>query len=85
MFNRKKTREVKIGKVKIGGNNQIAIQSMTTTETTDVQATVKQINELEEIGCEIIRVSAPTMESAKALKEIKENALRRQNRIERTG
>lgn len=70
---RKKSREVKVGNVKIGNNNKIAIQSMTTTDTTDVKATVGQINELEEIGCEIIRVSAPTMDAAKALKEIKEN------------
>jgi (E)-4-hydroxy-3-methylbut-2-enyl-diphosphate synthase len=70
---RRKTREVKVGNVKIGNNNPIPIQSMTTTDTTDVQATVKQIKELEELGCEIIRVSAPTMEAAKALKEIKAN------------
>jgi len=70
---RKKTREVKVGNVKIGNNNPISIQSMTTTDTTDVKSTVKQINELEELGCEIIRVSAPTMDSAKALKEIKAN------------
>lgn len=70
---RRKTREVKIGKLAVGGNNPIAIQSMTTTDTIDVKATINQIQELEDIGCEIIRVSAPTMDSAKALKEIKEN------------
>ena len=70
---RRKTREVKVGNVKIGNNNLIAIQSMTTTDTTDVKATVNQIHELEEVGCEIIRVSAPTMEAAHALKEIKKN------------
>src|SRR3989344_5180998 len=70
---RRKSREVKIGNVKIGGNNPIAIQSMTTTDTTNINATVKQILELEEIGCDIIRVSAPTMEAAKSLKEIKAN------------
>ena len=70
---RRKTREVKVGNVKIGNNNLIAIQSMTTTDTTDVKATVNQIHELEEVGCEIIRVSAPTMEAAKALKEIKKD------------
>ncbi|MCH7495644.1 MAG: flavodoxin-dependent (E)-4-hydroxy-3-methylbut-2-enyl-diphosphate synthase, partial [Candidatus Marinimicrobia bacterium] len=62
-----------VGNVKIGNNNKIAIQSMTTTDTTNVKDTINQIYELEEIGCEIIRVSAPTMEAAKALKEIKEN------------
>ena len=70
---RRKTREVKVGNVKIGDNNKIAIQSMTTTNTTDTKATINQINELEDIGCDIIRVSAPTMEAAKALKEIKRN------------
>lgn len=57
----------------IGGNADISIQSMTTTNTTDADATVKQIHELEEVGCEIIRVSAPTMEAAQALKGIKKN------------
>ena len=57
----------------IGGNADISIQSMTTTDTTDADATVKQIHELEEVGCEIIRVSAPTMEAAQALKDIKKN------------
>lgn len=70
---RRKSRKVKIGKLSIGGNSPITIQSMTTTDTTDVKATVEQINGLEEVGCDIIRVSAPTMEAAKALKEIREN------------
>ena len=70
---RRKTRKVKIGKLSIGGNSPITIQSMTTTDTTDVKATVEQINGLEEVGCDIVRVSAPTMEAAKALKEIREN------------
>ena len=56
---RRKSREVKIGNVKIGGNNPIAIQSMTTTDTTNINATVKQILELEEIGCDIIRQQNP--------------------------
>jgi len=70
---KRKSRKVKIGKVYVGGDASISIQSMTTTDTTDVKATVKQIIDLEEIGCDIIRVSAPTMEAAKALKEIKKN------------
>lgn len=57
----------------IGGDAPISIQSMTTTDTIDADATVKQIHELEEVGCEIIRVSAPTMEAAQALKDIKKN------------
>ena len=70
---RRKSRKVKVGKVFIGGDAPIAVQSMTTTDTTDVEATVKQIHGLEEVGCEIIRVSAPTVEAAHALKEIKAN------------
>lgn len=70
---RRKSRQVKVGNILVGGNAPISIQSMTTTDTTDVGATVKQIHELEELGCEIIRVSAPTMEAALALKEIKKN------------
>ncbi|HLC59930.1 MAG TPA: flavodoxin-dependent (E)-4-hydroxy-3-methylbut-2-enyl-diphosphate synthase [Candidatus Nanoarchaeia archaeon] len=70
---RRKSRKVKIGKLFIGGDSQIPVQSMTTTETTDVKSTIGQIHGLQEVGCDIIRVSAPTMEAAKALKEIKEN------------
>ena len=68
---RKKTREVKIGKCWIGGNHPIAIQSMTNTKTEDVAATVEQIKRLTKAGCEIIRCAVPTMEAAKALSEIK--------------
>ena len=73
MLPRRKSRKVKVGKLYIGGDAPISIQSMTTTDTTDTKATVEQIHGLEEIGCDIVRVSAPTMEAAKALKEIKEN------------
>ena len=70
---RRKSRKVKVGKLFIGGNAPITIQSMTTTDTTDAKATIEQIHGLEDVGCDIIRVSAPTMEAARALKEIKEN------------
>jgi len=70
---RRKSRKVKVGKLYIGGDSPITIQSMTTTDTTDAKATIEQIHGLEEVGCEIVRVSAPTMEAAKSLKEIKEN------------
>ena len=73
MPQRRKSRKVKVGKLFIGGDAPVTVQSMTTTDTTDVNATVDQIHGLEETGCDIIRVSAPTMESAKALKEIREN------------
>ncbi|MEK6942959.1 MAG: flavodoxin-dependent (E)-4-hydroxy-3-methylbut-2-enyl-diphosphate synthase [Nanoarchaeota archaeon] len=70
---RRKSRKVKVGKLFIGGDAPIPIQSMTTTDTVDAKATIEQIHGLEEIGCDIVRVSAPTMEAAKALKEIREN------------
>ncbi|MBU90520.1 4-hydroxy-3-methylbut-2-en-1-yl diphosphate synthase [Candidatus Woesearchaeota archaeon] len=70
---RRKSRKIKVGKLYIGGDAPISVQSMTTTDTTDVDATVKQIHDLKEVGCEIIRVSAPTIEAANALKEIKKN------------
>lgn len=66
------TKEVKIGNVAIGAGNPIAIQSMTNTKTEDVARTVQQIQALEKAGCEIIRCAVPTMEAARALKEIKE-------------
>ena len=68
---RKNTRVVNIGGVLIGGNNPIAIQSMTNTKTEDVSATVNQILRLEEAGCGIIRCAVPTMEAAEAIGEIK--------------
>ena len=63
---------VKIGDCYIGGDNPIAIQSMTNTKTEDVKSTVAQILELEEAGCQIIRCAVPTMEAAEALLKIKE-------------
>lgn len=66
-----KTREVHIGNRVIGGDNPILIQSMTNTKTEDVNATVHQIHQLEDAGCEIIRCTVPTPEAAKALGEIK--------------
>ena len=65
------TKVIQIGNKKIGGGNPILIQSMTNTKTEDVQATVEQILDLEAAGCDIIRCAVPTMEAAKALKEIK--------------
>ena len=68
---RKKTRPVFLGKVKVGGNAPVAVQSMTSTDTRDVKATVRQIRRLEEAGCEIVRVAVPDREAAAALTEIK--------------
>ena len=67
---RRKTREIKVGNVSVGGNSSISVQSMTNTLTTDVKSTVKQINSLEEAGADIVRVSCPDEESTKALKYI---------------
>lgn len=70
-YTRRKTREIDIGGVKIGGNNPIAIQSMCNTDTRNVNATVEQIKGLEEAGCEIIRVAVPDMQAAEAIRDIK--------------
>lgn len=68
---RRKTKKIKVGDVFIGGNSPIAIQSMTNTDTADINKTVRQIKELEKAGCEIIRVAVPTMNAAKKLGAIK--------------
>ncbi len=68
---RRISRIVRIGNVEIGGNNPIAVQSMTKTDTRNVVETVNQILELEDAGCEIIRVAVPDREAALAIKEIK--------------
>ena len=68
---REETKTVQIGNREIGGGNPILIQSMCNTKTEDVEATVAQILELEQAGCDIIRVAVPTMEAAMAIKEIK--------------
>ena len=72
-INRKKTRVINVGDVKIGGDNPISVQSMTNTLTTDVKATISQINEIHEEGADIVRVSCPDEDSTKALKEITQN------------
>lgn len=68
---RDNTKVINIGGVKIGGGNPVAIQSMTNTKTSDVNATTSQILALEKAGCDIIRCAVPDMEAALALKEIK--------------
>lgn len=72
MYKRTETRPINVGGIKIGGQNKVIIQSMTNTKTKDVEATVKQILDLEKAGCEIIRVACLDMEDAKAIKSIKE-------------
>lgn len=68
---REHTRQISIGDKVIGGGNPILIQSMTNTRTEDVDSTVEQIHRLEKAGCEIIRCTVPTLEAAKAIREIK--------------
>ncbi len=68
---RRKTRQIRVGKVKIGGDAPVSVQSMTMTDTRDVKATVEQIRQMEEAGCELIRVAVPDMEAAQALPKIK--------------
>jgi (E)-4-hydroxy-3-methylbut-2-enyl-diphosphate synthase len=67
---RKKTKVINVGNVKVGGDNPISVQSMTNTLTTDIKATIKQINDIAEEGADIVRVSCPDKESTLALKEI---------------
>ena len=70
---RRKTRVVKVGKVLVGGDSPITVQSMTNTLTTDAKSTIKQINLLEEKGADIVRVSCPDESSTKTLKDIIKN------------
>lgn len=68
---RRKTRQIQVGNVKIGGNAPIVVQSMTTTDTRDIDATVAQINRLEQAGCEVVRIAVPEAHAAEAVAEIK--------------
>lgn len=68
---RRKSRTIAIGQVTIGGENPVAVQSMTNTKTENIPATVDQIHRLTDRGCEIIRCAVPTLEAAQALKEIR--------------
>jgi (E)-4-hydroxy-3-methylbut-2-enyl-diphosphate synthase len=69
---RRKSRQIMVGNVAIGGDAPIAVQSMTNTETTDVAATVGQIQALQKVGADIVRVSVPTMDAAEAFGKIKQ-------------
>ena len=67
------TNVIKVKNIKIGGGNPVIIQSMTNTKTSDIQKTISQIKELEEKGCELVRVTVNDMEAAHAIKEIRKN------------
>lgn len=71
IINRKETIKIKVGSMFIGGDAPVSIQSMTNTDTRDVAKTVQQIHNLEEVGCELVRVTVPDMEAAQALGQIK--------------
>jgi len=72
-FPRRKTKQIRLGNVPVGGGSAIAIQSMTKTDTRNVQATIQQIKRLETAGCEIVRLAVPDMEAAESLSLIKPN------------
>ncbi|MBI4424406.1 MAG: (E)-4-hydroxy-3-methylbut-2-enyl-diphosphate synthase [Elusimicrobia bacterium] len=76
-YRRRKTRVVRVGKVPLGGDHPIRVQSMTTTDTLDVEATIAQSLRMVEAGCELVRVTAPTVADARALGKIKEGLLQR--------
>ena len=69
-INRKKTKEISVGKIKVGGNNPITVQTMTNTLTTDHKSTIEQINKVTEAGADIVRVSCPDSASTESLKTI---------------
>ncbi|MBQ7661368.1 MAG: flavodoxin-dependent (E)-4-hydroxy-3-methylbut-2-enyl-diphosphate synthase [Clostridia bacterium] len=69
---RRAAREVTVGRVKIGGKHPIAVQSMTNTDTLDVGATLRQVQALEAAGCDVVRITAPSVEAAKTFAAIKE-------------
>src|ERR1700722_7029903 len=76
-YRRRLTREVKVGKVKIGGRHPIRVQSMITCDTMDTEASIRQTMELAAVGCEIVRITAPTVKDAQNLRSIKKGLLER--------
>ena len=73
---RRKTRQVGVGSVVIGGNSDIAIQSMTNTDTLDQLATFSQIKALDAAGCDIVRITVPSIDAAQTIKYIKSNGVK---------
>src|SRR3712207_7168430 len=72
---RRKTRQIKVGKVGVGSDHPVSVQSMTTTLTADVNATLQQIAELTAAGCDIVRVACPSQDDAEALPDRKSTRL----------
>ncbi len=75
-YRRRRTREVMVGNVGVGGDNPIRVQSMTTTDTLDVEATFRQSVKMIEAGCEIVRITAPTVADAQAIGKVKEKLVK---------
>ena len=75
MLNRRYSREVRVGGLTVGGNSKISIQSMTNTDTCDVEATYRQVKELGYAGCDIVRITAPTVDSVKTFSTLKERGI----------
>jgi (E)-4-hydroxy-3-methylbut-2-enyl-diphosphate synthase len=73
LITRRRSKPIKIGKVTVGGHEPVIVQSMAKTDTRDIKATVHQINELADCGCEIARVAVPDFEAAQAISDIKKN------------
>src|SRR5512147_3212895 len=71
-IHRRKTRPVKVGDITIGGGHPVAVQSMINEDTLDIEGSVAAIRRLHEIGCEIVRVTVPSMAHAKAMEEIRD-------------
>lgn len=69
-INRRKSKQIAVGSVKVGGDAPISVQSMTNTKTTDVEATIRQVNECAELGADLMRISVPDADSSAALKKI---------------
>src|SRR5436305_5442475 len=80
-YHRRPTRVVMVGSVGVGGDNPIRVQSMTTTDTMDTEGTVAQTIRLVEAGCEIVRITAPTVEDARNLGNIRRELERRDIRV----
>ncbi|MEM7180604.1 MAG: (E)-4-hydroxy-3-methylbut-2-enyl-diphosphate synthase [Spirochaetota bacterium] len=80
-YQRMTTREVMVGGVGVGGKNPIRIQSMTTSDTQDVEATVAQVLELERAGCEIVRITVPSLADAKAMQEIRQKLISLRSKV----
>src|SRR6476620_6656597 len=80
-YRRRPTRVVMVGEVGVGGDNPIRVQSMTTTDTMDTEGTVAQAIRLVEAGCEIVRITAPTVEDARNLGNIRRELERRAIRV----